>query len=70
MPRANVNTYKKQIATELQKWKARSRQMKTSSHISYGKIKTSLHALEVIATKEELNSISSDIGKIRFLRKK
>ena len=36
--------------------------MKTTAHISYGKIKAQLHALEQICTKEELHSYTHDLG--------
>ena len=51
-----------QIRGELGKWRGRSRVQKTSAHISYGKIKSALHSLEKIQSKEELNLIAREIG--------
>lgn len=64
MPRTNSKNLTNQIRAELGKWRGRSRVQKTSAHISYGKIKSNLHALEKIQTKEELNIIAQEIGKI------
>ena len=64
MPRTNAKNLTNQIRAELGKWRGRSRVQKTSAHISYGKIKSNLHALEKLQTKEELNIIAQEIGKI------
>ena len=64
MPRNNTKNLMNQIRAELGKWRGRSRVQKTSAHISYGKIKSALHALEKIQSKEELNLIAQEIGKL------
>ena len=63
MPKINSKNLMNQIRAELGKWRGRSRVQKTSAHISYGKIKSSLHQLEKIQSKEELNLIAQEIGK-------
>ena len=65
MPRNNTKNLMNQIRAELGKWRGRSRVQKTSAHISYGKIKSALHALEKIQSKEELNLIAQEIGKLK-----
>ena len=64
MPKANSKNLLNQIRGELGKWRGRSRVQKTSAHISYGKIKSGLHALEKLQSKEELNLIANEIGKV------
>ena len=63
MPKINSKNLMNQIRAELGKWRGRSRVQKTSAHISYGKIKSSLHHLEKIQSKDELNLIAQEIGK-------
>ena len=67
MPRNNSKNLTNQIRAELGKWRGRSRVQKTSAHISYGKIKSNLHALEKLQTKEELNIIAQEIGKRQII---
>ena len=63
MPKNNSKNLMAQIRGELGKWRGRSRVQKTSAHISYGKIKSALHSLEKIQSKDELNLIAREIGK-------
>ena len=55
MPKNNSKKLVSQIRDELSKWRGKSRIQKTVAHISYGKIKSALHALEKLQTKEELD---------------
>ena len=64
MPKS-TKAIKKRIHDELQKWLAQSRRMKGSSHCSYSKIKGNLLYLESNSNKEELQQLSSNIGKIK-----
>lgn len=67
MPKFNAKTIKSSIETELTKWRGRSRVCKTSNHISYGKIKSALLALEKRGNKQELNQTSTYIGGLNSL---
>ena len=62
MPR-NSKSVVQPIQKELAKWLTRSRQMRTSSGIAYGKIKGYMAVLETWASKEELNDLQSELGK-------
>ena len=68
MPRTNSKNLITQIRAELSKWRGRSRVQKTSAHISYGKIKSALHSLEKVQSKEELNLVAQEIGKLDLLK--
>lgn len=68
MPRTNSKNLITQIRAELSKWRGRSRVQKTSAHISYGKIKSALHSLEKVQSKEELNLVAQEIGKLYQLK--
>ena len=63
MPKANTKKYKLQIQQELRKWFGKSRQMKTLSHISYGKIKASLMSMEKCCDLDEMAQFRREIGK-------
>ena len=65
MPKS-TKAVKKRINDELQKWLAQSRRMKGSSHCSYSKIKGNLLYLETNSNKEELQQLSSSIGKFNI----
>ena len=52
------------IKKELDRWFARSRQMRTSAGISYGKIKSHMTVYESTATKEEISSLQVESGKL------
>ena len=62
MPKTTAKSHKTQIDAELRKWKCRSRVMKTSSYIFFAKIRANLHGLEGMLSREELDSVSHDIG--------
>ena len=51
------------IESEFTKWRGRSRVSKTSNHISYGKIKSALVQLEKKGTKQEINQLTTYIGR-------
>lgn len=63
MPKS-PKTHKSAIKREMQKWVSLSQRIRTSGHISYGKIRSNLHALEAICPKEELNDLTNSIGKL------
>ena len=63
MPRpTSAKKHKNAIRSELLRWKSRSRQMKTSSHIAFAKIKSHLHVLEETCSRSELNDLTNEIG--------
>ena len=62
MPKNNSKKLVSQIRDELSKWRGKSRIQKTVAHISYGKIKSALHALEKLQTKEELDLYCQEFG--------
>ena len=63
MPRGDNN--RNVINKELQKWLSLSLKMKNSATVIYGKLRANLGVLESIYTKDELNEVSSDMGKIK-----
>ena len=67
MPKNNSKNLMNQIRAELGKWRGKSRIHKTSAHICYGKIKSALHSLEKIQTKDELNLIAREIGNFIYI---
>ena len=63
MPKVCAKKYRKAIESELAKWMAKSKQMKTLSHISYGKIKSGLMSMEKTAGTDEMLEFRREIGK-------
>ena len=53
---------KNALIKELNKWQAQSQKLKTSAHISYGKIRSFLAVLETTMSKEEANKLANHIG--------
>ena len=64
MPKVCAKKYRKSIEAELAKWHAKSKMMKTLSHISYGKIKSGLMNMEKTAGTNEMLEFRSEIGKL------
>ena len=64
MPKHNAKKFKSQVETELRKWTAQSRKMKTLSHISYGKIKVALMGMETCTPNDEMMSFRREIGSL------
>ena len=63
MPKFNPKTIRNSIECEMTKWRGRSRVTKTSNFITYGKIKAGLLAMEKKGSKQEINQLSSYIGR-------
>jgi len=51
------------IKKELDRWLTRSRSLRTSAGIAYGKIKSQLSLFESTASPEEIVKLQSEIGK-------
>ena len=64
MPKSNNKKYKTMIETELRKWFSKSRQMKTMSHIAYGKIKGALHSMETTTDTDEMLRFRREMGTV------
>ena len=62
MGKTSANVCKQQIEAELRRWFTKSKQIRISSHISYGKIKANLSALALMTSKEDIISFSNEIG--------
>jgi len=55
-----------QINRELKRWQTASRKFKTSSQIFHAKIKSGLAIFESKASKDEIRSMQSEMGKLKF----
>ena len=67
MPKYSIDIYTKQIESNLQKWKTRSRFMKTSGHTFYVNIKSAFEKLDEHLPREALESLGRDIGNTLFI---
>jgi len=66
MSKTHINVINK----ELKRWLVASQKLRRSASICYGKIKSSIAALEPIATKTEMDKLQDDAGNVKNLREK
>ena len=58
-------THVKQINSELKRWLVASQKLRRSASICYGKIKSNIATLEPMATKEEMDKLQDETGKLK-----
>ena len=66
MPKVSNKKYRSTIETEIRKWHGKSRQMKTLSHVAYGKIKCALIGMEKTTQTKEMLEFRREIGNIYY----
>ena len=59
-------THTKQINSELKRWLVASQKLRRSASICYGKIKSNIATLEPIGTKEEMDKLQDETGKLKY----
>ena len=55
------------VMAELRRWLIQSQKLRRSASLAYGKIKASLATLEPMATKDEMDKLQDECGRVSYL---
>ena len=65
----SAKTYVNSINAELKRWLVSSQKLRRSASCCYGKIKSSISALEPIADKKQMDDLQDTAGKLTLFSK-